>query len=95
MNDNVIDHVSLLLGYVMAFVIQVSNYVPRPQFTTAERRIESQERRIESLDNRGEENRIASLERQFTAISTISQRMWEGLDERGDLPEEPHDAREV
>ncbi|XP_046855870.1 TNF receptor-associated factor 3-like [Xenia sp. Carnegie-2017] len=60
-----------------------------------ERRIESQERRIENLENRGEENRIASLERQVTTISTILQRMWESLDERGDLPEEPHDAREV
>ncbi|XP_046855639.1 TNF receptor-associated factor 3-like isoform X1 [Xenia sp. Carnegie-2017] len=35
MNDNVIDHVSLLLRYVMAFVTQLSNYVPRPEFTTA------------------------------------------------------------
>ncbi|XP_046855664.1 TNF receptor-associated factor 3-like [Xenia sp. Carnegie-2017] len=35
MNDNIIDHVSLLLRYVMAFVTQLSNYVPRPEFTTA------------------------------------------------------------
>ncbi|XP_046856582.1 TNF receptor-associated factor 6-like [Xenia sp. Carnegie-2017] len=60
-----------------------------------ERSIDSLERRIENLENRGEENRIASLERQATAISTISQRMWESLDERGDLPEEPHNAREL
>ncbi|XP_046862874.1 trichohyalin-like [Xenia sp. Carnegie-2017] len=143
----------------MAFVTQLSNYVPRPQFTTAvqnlgdritavrsnlsekfvmlegtltylerriesqerriesqerriesqerriesqerriesqERRIESQERRIESVENRGEENRIASLERQVTAISTVLQWTLESLDERGDLPEEPHDAREL
>ncbi|XP_046855208.1 TNF receptor-associated factor 3-like [Xenia sp. Carnegie-2017] len=35
MNDNLIDHVSALLRYVMAFVTQLSNYVPRPEFTTA------------------------------------------------------------
>ncbi|XP_046855196.1 TNF receptor-associated factor 3-like [Xenia sp. Carnegie-2017] len=35
MNDNLIHHVSALLRYVMAFVTQLSNYVPRPEFTTA------------------------------------------------------------
>ncbi|XP_046855631.1 TNF receptor-associated factor 3-like [Xenia sp. Carnegie-2017] len=35
MNDHLIDHVSALLRYVMAFVTQLSNYVPRPEFTTA------------------------------------------------------------
>ncbi|XP_046855620.1 TNF receptor-associated factor 3-like isoform X2 [Xenia sp. Carnegie-2017] len=35
MIDSVIHHVSLLLKYVMAFITQLSNYVPRPQFTTA------------------------------------------------------------
>ncbi|XP_046855203.1 TNF receptor-associated factor 2-like [Xenia sp. Carnegie-2017] len=34
-NDNLIDHVSFLLRYVVAFVTQLSNYVPRPEFTTA------------------------------------------------------------
>ena len=122
MKDNLIDHVFALLRYVKAFVTQLSNYVPRPEFTTAvqdlgdritavrsnlsekffmlvgkltglERKIESLERRIESLENRGEQNRIASLESQVTTISAIIQWMWERLDERGDLPEELHDAR--
>ena len=35
MKDNLIDHVSALLRYVMAFVTQLSNYIPRPEFTTA------------------------------------------------------------
>ncbi|XP_046855636.1 TNF receptor-associated factor 3-like [Xenia sp. Carnegie-2017] len=35
MNYNLIDHISALLRYVMAFVTQLSNYVPRPEFTTA------------------------------------------------------------
>ncbi|XP_046855637.1 TNF receptor-associated factor 3-like [Xenia sp. Carnegie-2017] len=35
MNGNVTDHVGALLRYVMAFVTQLSNYVPRPEFTTA------------------------------------------------------------
>ncbi|XP_046855708.1 TNF receptor-associated factor 5-like isoform X2 [Xenia sp. Carnegie-2017] len=34
MNDNLIDHVSALLRCVMAFVKQLSNYIPRPEFTT-------------------------------------------------------------
>ncbi|XP_046855710.1 TNF receptor-associated factor 5-like [Xenia sp. Carnegie-2017] len=63
------------------------------KLTGLERKIESLERRIESLENRGEQNRIASLESQVTTISAIIQWMWERLDERGDLPEELHDAR--
>ena len=35
MNDNLIDHVSALLRYVMAFDTQLNKYVPRPEFTTA------------------------------------------------------------
>ncbi|XP_046855193.1 TNF receptor-associated factor 3-like [Xenia sp. Carnegie-2017] len=35
MNENLIDHVSALLRHVMAFVKQLSNYVSRPELTTA------------------------------------------------------------
>ena len=34
MNDNLINHVSLLLRYVMRFVIQLGNFVQRSEFTT-------------------------------------------------------------
>ncbi|XP_046858527.1 TNF receptor-associated factor 3-like [Xenia sp. Carnegie-2017] len=42
MNDTPINHVSLLLQYVMAFVIQLGNFVLRPEFTTTLRRLVKQ-----------------------------------------------------
>ncbi|XP_046862854.1 TNF receptor-associated factor 2-like [Xenia sp. Carnegie-2017] len=42
MNDTPINHVSLLLRYVMAFVIQLGNFVLRPEFTTPLRRLVDQ-----------------------------------------------------
>ena len=32
-NDGLIDHVRLLLQYILSFVSQLSNYIPRPEFT--------------------------------------------------------------
>ena len=32
-NDGLIDHVRLLLQYILPFVSQLSNYIPRPEFT--------------------------------------------------------------
>ncbi|XP_046856596.1 TNF receptor-associated factor 5-like [Xenia sp. Carnegie-2017] len=75
MNDNLIDHVCALLRYVKAFVTQLSNYVPRPEFTTAMQNLGDRitAARANILDNSvmfvgkltGLERRIESLEDRY------------------------------
>jgi hypothetical protein len=39
MNDGLIDHVRLLLQYILTFVSQLGNYIPRPEFTGIMQRV--------------------------------------------------------
>ena len=39
LNDGLIDHVRLLLQYILTFVSQLGNYIPRPEFTGIMQRI--------------------------------------------------------
>ncbi|XP_046855227.1 TNF receptor-associated factor 3-like [Xenia sp. Carnegie-2017] len=75
MNDNLIDHVSALLRYVMAFVTQLSNYVSRPEFNAAFQNISNQITAVRS--NLSEkfgmlQGKYTGLERRFESIESRS-----------------------
>ncbi|CAB4019408.1 TNF receptor-associated factor 2 isoform X1 [Paramuricea clavata] len=84
MNDGLIDHVRLLLQYILTFVTQLGNYIPRPEFNGIIQRIRDDisevrfslaekfamvVRKFTDLDRRLE-NKFTGIERRFEYLES-------------------------